>query len=157
MSESSTPDVVTVERRIAAPPEAIFELLVYPERHQEIDGSGSVRDARAGSGQRLALGSRFGMSMKIGVPYAMSSKVVEFEEGRRIAWQSRAPGPAGKLAGGRIWRYELEPDGDGTVVRESWDIRQEGAISKPGVRRMAAMTRRNMEKTLERIESIVTR
>lgn len=80
-------DVVTVERVIPAPPEAIFDLLADPTRHPEIDGSGTVQRAKTGS-QRLALGSSFGMSMRMGVPYSMVSTVIEFEENRGIAWQT---------------------------------------------------------------------
>jgi len=54
--------------------------------------------------QRLALGSKFGMRMKIGVPYSMVSTVIEFEENRRLAWQTRGPGRIGARVGGRIWR-----------------------------------------------------
>jgi uncharacterized protein YndB with AHSA1/START domain len=145
-------DVETVERVIPAPPEAIFELLADPAQHRVIDGSGSVRDVK-GSSERLRLGSKFGMSMRIGIPYSMVSEVIEFDEGRRIAWQTRPP-IGGSLAGGRIWRYELEPVGGGTRVRESWDISQEKikAIVRPARKR----TRTAMEKTLERIEAIVT-
>ena len=81
---TNTQDVETVERMIPVPPEVIFELLVDPRRHRDIDGSGTVRAAR-GEPQRLELGSQFGMSMKIGVPYAMVSTVIEYEENRRIA------------------------------------------------------------------------
>lgn len=149
-------DVVTVERIIPAPPEPIFDLIVDPARHPEIDGSGTVVQVKKGGGQRLALGSTFGMSMKLGVPYSMQSKVVEFEENRLLAWQTRGPGRIGGLFGGRIWRYELEPVDGGTRVRESWDIRQESALTKPGVRRIADKTRSDMEATLARIEEIVT-
>lgn len=149
-------DVVSVERTIAAPPEAIFDLIADPERHRDIDGSGTVRDAK-GESQRLELGSTFGMSMKMGLPYSMVSTVVEFEENRLLAWQTRGPGPIGKHVAGRIWRYELEPVDGGTLVRESWDIRQESAITKPVVRMAAGKTRENMAKTLERIEEVVVR
>ena len=148
-------DVETVERLIPAPPEAIFELLVDPRRHRDIDGSGSVRDAR-GEPQRLGLGSSFGMSMKIGVPYSMVSTVIEYEENRRLAWQTRGPTPLGRFVAGRIWRYELEPADGGTLVRESWDISQESPLTKPLVRRSAAETRKNMAATLARIEELVT-
>ncbi|HNM98230.1 MAG TPA: dimethyladenosine transferase, partial [Marmoricola sp.] len=58
---------------------------------------------------------------------------------------------------GRIWRYELEPVEGGTRVTESWDIREEALPSRALVRsRMSKMTRRNMERTLARIEEIVT-
>jgi uncharacterized protein YndB with AHSA1/START domain len=148
-------DVVSVERVIPAPPEAIFDLLADPARHHDIDGSGTVVAAKQGS-QRLALGSTFGMSMKMGIPYSMVSEVVEFEEGRRIAWQTRGPGRIGKHVAGRIWRYELEPVDGGTCVRESWDITHESAVSKPLVRRGATRTGKNMAATLERIEQVLT-
>jgi uncharacterized protein YndB with AHSA1/START domain len=148
-------DVVSVERLIAAPPEAIFELLIDPNRHQDIDGSGSLRGPR-GDAPRLALGSRFGMSMKMGVSYSMQSTVIEFEDNRRVAWQTTGPGPVGAHVGGRIWRYELEPVDGGTLVRESWDITQESIITRSVVRRSADKTRKNMSATLERIEQLVT-
>jgi uncharacterized protein YndB with AHSA1/START domain len=152
MSESS--EVVTVERVIPAPPEAIFGLLADPARHHDIDGSGTVVEAKEGS-QRLVLGSRFGMAMKMGIPYSMVSEVVEFEEGRRIAWQTRGAGRIGKHVAGRIWRYELEPVEGGTRVRESWDITHESALTKPLVRRGAEQTAKNMTATLERIEQLL--
>jgi uncharacterized protein YndB with AHSA1/START domain len=148
-------DVVTVERTIPAPAEAIFALLRDPTRHREIDGSGTVRDAK-GVSEPLVLGSRFGMSMKMGVPYSMVSTVVEYEPDRRIAWQTRGPGPIGKYVAGRIWRYVLEPVDGGTLVRESWDITHESLLSKPVVRMGAEATRRNMAATLVRIEEVVT-
>ncbi len=64
------------------------------------------------------------MAMRVGVPYTMVSKVIEFDEGRRIAWQTRGPTALGRFFGGRIWRYELTPSGDDTLVRETWDISQ---------------------------------
>ena len=152
MSES--PDVVSVERVIPAPPEKIFEYLVHPEQHRTIDGSGSVRAAKDAD-ERLQLGSKFGMKMKIGVPYSMVSTVIEFEEGRRIAWQTYPPGLGGKLAGGRIWRYELEPVEGGTRVRETWDVSQERLKPLVKVGGSAERTRKNMEATLENIEHLV--
>ena len=147
------PDVVRVERVIPAPPEAIFALLADATRHRDIDGSGTVRDAH-GEPERLALGTSFGMSMKMGVPYSMVSTVIEFEENRRIAWQTRGPTPLGRFVAGRIWRYELEPVDGGTRVRESWDITHEAIITKAVVSRAAGETRKNMAKTLERIEQL---
>jgi uncharacterized protein YndB with AHSA1/START domain len=145
-------EVVTVERVIAAPPEAIFELLVDPDRHHDIDGSGTVVKAKKGS-QHLVLGSRFGMSMKMGIPYSMVSTVIELDEPRRIAWQTRGPG---NLGGGRIWRYELDPVEGGTRVRESWDITQESVLSKWMVKGQGEATAKNMAATLERIEQVLS-
>jgi len=148
-------DVETVERVIPATPEAIFALLVDPARHCEIDGSGTVRDPK-GESQILVMGSRFGMSMHHGIPYSMVSTVVEYDENRLLAWQTRGPTPIGRFVAGRIWRYELEPVDGGTRVRESWDITHESALTKPMVRKAAAETRKNMAATLERIEAVVT-
>ena len=149
-------DVESVERMIPAPPEKIFDLLADPARHRDIDGSGTVREAKTGS-ERLALGSRFGMSMKMGIPYSMVSEVIEFDENRRIAWQTHPPASWGaKFGGGRIWRYELEPVDGGTLVRESWDFSQEAGLSRPLVARGRKHTVTNMEKTLARIQEIVT-
>ena len=149
-------DSVSVQRLVPAPPEPIFDLLADPAGHARIDGGGSVQGARSG-GRRLGKGDRFGMDMKIGLPYSTSNTVIEFEENRRIAWQTLASGALSKLVGGRVWRYELEPVEGGTLVTETWDISREAATSKPGVRLMAGMTRRNMEATLARIEDLVTR
>jgi uncharacterized protein YndB with AHSA1/START domain len=151
---SDDKDVVSAERVVAAPPEAIFELLVQPERHKEIDGSGTVQGPK-GTSERLELGSTFGMSMKMGVPYSMSNKVIELEENRRIAWQTRGAGAIGSKVGGRIWRYELEPVDGGTRVRESRDISQESPLTKWLVSRDSNKTRKNLENTLERIEKLV--
>ena len=151
---ADTADVVSVERVIAAPPEPIFALLADPARHRDIDGSGTVRDAKSGGGEQLHLGAKFGMHMKLGLPYSMESTVIEFEPNRRIAWQTRPPGIFAGLGGGRIWRYELIPEGEATRVRESWDISEEKV--KAVVRPAAKKTREAMEKTLERIASLVT-
>lgn len=145
-------DVVSVERVIPASPEAIFALISDPHRHHEFDGSGTVRAAK-NVPAKLELGARFGMSMKLGLPYSMVSEVIEYEQDRRLAWQTQPPVRlAEKLAGGRIWRYELEPVEGGTKVTESWDISQEAFVSKGVVRKAAAQTRKNMAATLERIE-----
>lgn len=149
----ATSDVLTIERTIAATPEAIFELLADPTRHRDLDGSGTVRGARGPSGN-LTLGSRFGMSMRLGIPYGTENTVVEFEEPRVIAWQTRGSG-IGRLFGGRVWRYELEPVEGGTLVRESWDITHESSLTKPVVRMAAAKTAKNMAATLKRIEKLV--
>lgn len=154
---------VTVERVIPTGPEPIFDLLADPAKHPLIDGSGTVvrpRGASPGEGasesQRLGLGSVFGMSMKMGVPYSMVNEVVEFTENRRIAWQPRMSGPLSRLVGGRIWRYELEEASGGTRVRETWDISQDTMRFLLRHGPLPERTRLAMEKTLEKLESIVT-
>ncbi|HZT64580.1 MAG TPA: SRPBCC family protein [Acidimicrobiales bacterium] len=150
-------DSVTVERVIPAPPEAIFRLLADASQHPRIDGSGTVKEAKQPP-QALTLGSTFGMSMRQGVPYSVLNEVVEYEENRRIAWRPKAAmgflsriGPEG-----RVWRYELEPVGEGTRVRETWDISKDRAKGLLRRGRLPERTRASMEKTLERIEQLVT-
>ncbi|MGB8652060.1 MAG: SRPBCC family protein [Mycobacteriales bacterium] len=147
-------DVISVERVIPVPADQVFALISDPRRHQEFDGSGTVREAK-NVPDRLELGARFGMDMKLGLPYSMVSTVIEYEQDRRLAWQTTSPLPiVGRFVGGRIWRYELEPVEGGTLVRESWNITQEKR--KSAVRPLGPTTRKNMERTLERIEQVLT-
>jgi hypothetical protein len=100
------------------------------------------------------MGAEFGMSMHLGVNYSMTSEVIEFDDGKRIAWQTRPSGNfQGRFFGGRIWRYELEPAEGGTRVRESWDISQEKGPIKGllGISRSKDHTRKAMEQTLVNI------
>ena len=94
--------------------------------------------------------------MKMGVAYSMVSTVIEYEEDRRIAWQTRPGGFVGRFVAGRIWRYELEPVEGGTLVRESWDISQDHQRALLRLGGLPARTADNMAKTLERIETLVT-
>jgi uncharacterized protein YndB with AHSA1/START domain len=96
---------------VAAPAQQVFDLLADPRRHGEFDGSGTVRSAVAGP-DRLAPGARFGMAMHWGVPYRIRNTVVEFDEGRRLAWRH---------FGRHVWRYRLEPVPGGTLVTETFD------------------------------------
>lgn len=149
-------NVLTVTRTIAAPGAAIFDVLADAGRHAEIDGSGTVQGARAGTSGRLALGDTFGMSMKMGVRYSTVNRVVEFEEDRRIAWRTGPEGTLGRFVGGRIWRYVLEPVEGGTLVSESWDITpdpQRFLLKLGGI--YSNKTRANMVRTLERLDEVV--
>ena len=104
--------------------------------------------------ERLALGSTFGMSMKVGIPYSMRTRS---SSSRRTAASRGSRASRGRCSGrfgGRIWRYELEPVDGGTLVRESWDI--SGDSTKALVRPGRKKTRKSMEQTLARIEELVT-
>ncbi|MFC8503626.1 SRPBCC family protein [Pedococcus sp. NPDC057267] len=110
--------IVTESIDVAAPAETVFAILADPRQHARIDGSGSVQEIVEGP-DRLERGSQFGAQMRLfGLPYRISNRVVEFEEGRRIAWRH---------FGGHRWRYELEPLGaDRTRVTESFDYSMYG-------------------------------
>jgi uncharacterized protein YndB with AHSA1/START domain len=139
-----TDKVISVSRVIPASAEAIFDLLADPAMHPILDGSGTVKGSRGGNPQRLSLGARFGMDMRLGGPYRVTNEVTEFEEGRRIAWRHMAR---------YTWRYELEPRDGGTKVTESFDTTT--GLVPAFVIRMVGFFRRNeesMRKTLENIE-----
>ncbi|MBA2577236.1 MAG: SRPBCC family protein [Euzebyaceae bacterium] len=126
---------------VPAPPEAVFDLLADPALHADLDGSGTVRRS-AGTPGRLRLGSTFGMSMRLGVPYRVTNRVVEFHENRRIAWRHW---------GRHVWRWELEPADGGTRVRETFDWST--ALSPRAVEllRLPQRNARAIEATLARL------
>jgi uncharacterized protein YndB with AHSA1/START domain len=143
------PPVVTARTIIDAPPSAVFAILTDPRQHPRIDGSGTVRGAVSGP-ERLTLGSRFGMDMKMGAPYKITNKVVEHETDRLIAWRH---------LGLHRWRYELEPTDDGgTQVTETWDIsRYPGLVARGFHAAFGAKTQRAIEETLVNLKDAAER
>ena len=110
--DTGNPKIKSASIIINAPISKIFDVIANPQMHPIIDGSNSVRSVIKGPA-RLALGSKFGMNMEIGVKYRITNTVVEFEENKLIAWRH---------LGRWIWRYELkEISATQTVVIESFD------------------------------------
>jgi hypothetical protein len=106
-------DTASATAVVNATPEEVFEFIRRPANHPVISGDHSVRGTTAGP-ERLGPGDKFGMKMKIGMPYRIRSKVVEFDENRRIAWCH--------LSGHR-WRWDVEPAGEGQArVTETFDL-----------------------------------
>jgi len=113
---------------VKAPAQLIFDILSDPSRHPEFDGSGTVRGSAATAPQRLSQGSTFGMSMRMGLPYATKNTVEEFDEPGRIAWRH---------IGRHRWRYELRAiDEQTTEVTETFDAST--ALFPPALRLMNA-------------------
>lgn len=140
--------VISVERTIAAPAAEIFDVLARPARHAEIDGSDTIQSARLDGPDRLALDAKFGMKMKfLGIKYRITNTVVGFEENKLIAWQH---------FGRHVWRYELEPAGESTLVRESFDWRNTPVPKYYEVAGFSTSHLGNMARTLERLETVVT-
>ena len=111
--------VVSASRVIEAPPEVVFELIADPSRQPSWDGNDNLGSAEAGQRVR-AVGDVFRMTLTKGV--VRENHVVEFEEGRRIAWRPAEPGAA---PFGHLWRWELEPrDDGGTQVTHTYDWTQ---------------------------------
>jgi hypothetical protein len=147
-------NTVSVDRVIRAPASAIFAIVADASRHPEIDGSGSVVKLKGGAPDHLTLGSTFGMSMKMGVPYSMSNTVIEYEPDKVIAWQTSLAGPLGRFVGGRIWRYELEEEDGGTKVTETWDISKDKQAFFMRLGKLHQQTATAMSKTLDRLAEL---
>jgi len=107
MTTQSQPSrVVSASREIAAGPEPIFELIADPAAQPRWDGNDNLAAAPAGQRVRRA-GDVFTMTLtRDGA--IRENHVVEFEEGRRIAWRPAEPG---RQPPGHLWRWELEPAG----------------------------------------------
>jgi uncharacterized protein YndB with AHSA1/START domain len=132
---------------VDAPAKEIFDLLADPAKHPLIDGSGTVKASRGESAQRLALGSTFGMDMKMGMPYRIKNTVVEFEENRLIAWRHFA---------GHRWRWELEPvDENTTRVTETFDYSTAPAAAIYPLLGFPERNRKGIEATLQRLQDVV--
>lgn len=110
--ESGNPKIKSARIVIDAKPSTIFAILTNPKRHQEIDGTATITENISGP-QELNMGSKFGMSMHLGIHYRILNTVVEFKKDELIAWRH---------LGRWRWRYELMTLGNGsTQVTETFD------------------------------------
>jgi len=110
------PQVVSASREMAAGAARIFELIADPAQQPRWDGNDNLAGADAGQRVR-ALGDVFIMTLTRGD--VRQNHVVEFDEGRRIAW---TPAEPGKAPPGHLWLWELEPiDSSRTFVTHTYD------------------------------------
>jgi uncharacterized protein YndB with AHSA1/START domain len=108
--------IVSASRDIGASASRIFELIADPSHQPQWDGNDNL--AVAEPGQRVrGVGAVFIMTLTNGA--IRENHIVEFEEGRRIAW---LPSESGCRPPGHLWRWELEPLGDArTRVTHTYD------------------------------------
>ena len=142
MTTSDPKKVIQSSHLVTATPQQIFDLLADPRKHSLIDGSGSVQQARVNAPDRLSLGAKFGMDMKIGLPYRITNEVVEFDEPKQIGWRHM---------GGHIWRYVLEPVDGGTMVTEQFDWTHSKSPIVLKVMGAFDKNKKSIEATLERL------
>jgi len=142
--------VVTASREIAAPASVIFELIADPARQPEWDGNDNLGQAPAGHRVRGA-GEVFGMTLNYGA--VRENHVVEFDEGRLIAWRPAEPGAAPP---GHLWRWELEPvDAGHTRVTHTYDWTR---LTDPGrLERARATTAERLRASMDRLAEIAER
>ena len=114
-TEPEVPRVVTATMQ-PPPAEQIFELIADPAQQPRWDGNDNLAEAAAGQRVRRR-GDVFTMTLTGGA--VRENHVVEFDEGRRIAW---TPAEPGRQPPGHLWRWELEPiDQSGTRVTQTYD------------------------------------
>ena len=98
MSDTDESRVVHASRVIAAPADVIFEHIADPAKQPAWDGNDNLGEAA--EGQRVhGTGEVFSMTLTSGA--VRENHVVEFEEGRSIAWK---PAEEGKPPIGQLWR-----------------------------------------------------
>lgn len=139
--------IVSVGREMAAPAAAIFELIADPAQQPSWDGNDNL--AQAPTGQRVhAVGDVFTMMLTLGT--VRENHVVEFEEGRRIAW---LPSEQGAEPPGHLWRWELQPlDDDRTLVTHTYDWSR--LTDEKRLERARATTPEKLAASIERLAEL---
>src|SRR5437660_12710743 len=102
-AEREAPRVVSASREIAAASGRIFELIADPAQQPRWDGNDNLAEA-VGAQRVRAVGDVFSMTTTKG--NLRENHVVEFDDGRRIAWKPAEPG---QQPLGHLWRWEIEP------------------------------------------------
>lgn len=143
--DTGNPRIKSARIIINVPAALIFELLVDPRRHKDFDGTNTIVSSMSGP-IRLALGSKFGMHMKLGIHYRILNKVVEFEEGKHIAWRH---------FGRWRWRYDLRSlSPTQTEVTETFDGTTSISQTWLNMRKAYPWTQIAVAKTLVRLKAI---
>ncbi|GGF34493.1 hypothetical protein GCM10011519_04960 [Marmoricola endophyticus] len=149
----STPQVSTVDAgprkvsrsiEVGAPAHELFAMVADPRRHGELDGSGTVGDAKVSAPERLSQGATFSVAMKMfGVPYAITSTVTELVEDRVVEWRHPA---------GHRWRWELEEvSPTRTRVTETFDYSRSAGSAIAARLGMAKANARGITATLQQL------
>ncbi|MFN0025810.1 MAG: SRPBCC family protein [Acidimicrobiales bacterium] len=107
---------------IAAPPAVVWELVTAMDRYGEWSSEntgGYWRKGANGEPGTGVVGDEFvGINRRDGVEWKALVEIVERQEQRSFAFIT------GGSAGNYVhWRYQLEPDGDGTRLSEQWELR----------------------------------
>jgi uncharacterized protein YndB with AHSA1/START domain len=140
--------IVSAGREIAAGPREIFELIADPTQQPRWDGNDNLAEAPAGQRIRRR-GDVFVMTTTAG--RVRENHVVEFEEGRRVAWKPAEPG---RVPAGHLWRWELDPiDASRTRVTHTYDWTQ--LTDEKRFPRARATTADKLRASLDRLAALV--
>jgi len=141
------PRVVTARGQVAAGADRVFELIADPAQQPRWDGNDNL--AEAAPGQRVrAAGEVFTMTTMKG--NVRENHVVEFTEGRRIAWRPAEPG---QEPPGHLWRWELDPvDTSHTRVVHTYDWTE--LTDETRLSRARATTADKLHASLQRLAAL---
>lgn len=116
---------------VNAPAADLFEIVADPRRHHELDGGGTVQNTISGP-DRLSADAKFSVQMKQGgVPYKITSKVIDFVDGSVVEWQHPL---------GHSWRWEFKPLTESTaLVTETIDYSRLGGAKVSGLKLFGAL------------------
>ncbi|NDL59589.1 SRPBCC family protein [Phytoactinopolyspora mesophila] len=142
--------VVSASRDIAAGGARIFDLIADPAQQPRWDGNDNLADAPGGQRVR-AVGDVFTMTLTSGS--VRENHVVEFKEGRVIAWK---PSELGQPQPGHLWRWELEPiDSSRTRVTHTYDW--SGLTDEGRFARARATTPEMLQESVDRLAALAER
>ena len=116
------PNQVSRSVEVHAPAAELFAIVADPRRHQELDGSGTVRDNIRGP-SKLVAGAQFSTKMRMkGVPYWVTSTVTALKPDELVEWRHPV---------GHHWRWEFEALSPTlTRVTETFDYRNTGPLKE---------------------------
>jgi uncharacterized protein YndB with AHSA1/START domain len=142
------PRVASASREIVASTGRIFELIADPGLRPRWDDNGDLAEAAAG--QRIRnVGELFPMT-RTRDGAVRENQVVEFDEGRRMAWRPAEPG---KRPPGHLWRWELKPiDEWRTLVTRTYDWSQ--LTDEKRFARARATTSSELQASLNRLAAM---
>jgi carbon monoxide dehydrogenase subunit G len=133
---------VTGERRFAAPPSRVFELLTDP-----VVIAGAVPAVR---GHRVVDADHWEAKVKPPLPFS-PALTIRFE-----VLERHAPSHAGLHAHGGgadvTSRFDLQPDGEGTVMRWQAEVRLGGPLGRLAGHSLDGVARHQAERTLDAVE-----
>ena len=144
MGHAQQQRVVSASREISAAADTIFELIADPTEQPRWDANDNLKHADAGQRVR-AVGDVFTMRLRRGG--IRENTIVEFEEGRLIAWRPNVPG---REPPGHLWRWELEPiDQNRTRATHTYDWTE--LTDRSRFPRARATTAERLAASLERL------
>ncbi len=138
------------EIEIAAEPEAVYRLVMDPDRLGEWV---SIHEGLERSpGRQLAVGTEMTQRLKVaGRRFTVRWKVTEDICPERVVWEGR--GPAGTTA--RV-EYRFEPDGDGTRFHylNEYEL-PGGAAGRLAGRAVSGAAGREVRRSIERLKGLL--